>query len=329
MRRKGFTFSILSCILGFFLTGCGTDETTSDSSFTENESEGNGSISVVTTFYPVYEFTQQIAGERADVSVMITGGTDAHGYEPSAQAVAEVNDADVFVYSSEEMETWVPSLLDTVENDDLVVISQAEQIDFLETAEDSHSDEEDSDHENDDTHNHSHQLDPHIWLDPVLAQSQVETILEGLIEADPQGQAYYETEAERFIGELQALHEEYEEAFEGAENRTFITQHESFGYIAQRYDLEQIAVGGLSSEVEPSPSRIAEIGGLVQEYNVPVIYYQQGANSAIAQTVASETGTEIAILHDLEVLSEELMEQDLGYLDAMRQNLEALQLSIQ
>lgn len=67
----------------------------------------------------------------------------------------------------------------------------------------------------------------------------------------------------------------------------------------------------------------------MEEHNVPVIYYQQGANSAIAETVATETGTETAVLYDLEVLSEELQAEDLGYVDAMRQNLEALQLSIQ
>ncbi len=92
--------------------------------------------------------------------------------------------------------------------------------------------------------------------------------------------------------------------------------------------MEQVAIGGLSTEVEPSPSRIAEVGHLVEQYDVPVIYYQQGANSAIAQTVAAETGTETAVLHDLEVLSEELLAEELGYLDALRENLEALQLSI-
>lgn len=171
--------------------------------------------------------------------------------------------------------------------------------------------------------------DPHIWLDLVLVQEQVNIIRDALIEADPEGQSVYEENAKAFNEEIQALHKEYETALEGAENRIFVVQHQAFGYIAKRYDLEQIAIGGLSTEVEPSPSRIAEIGDLVEQYNVPVIYYQQGANSAIAETVAKETGTETAVLYDLEVLSEELQSQDLGYVDAMRENLEALQLSIQ
>ncbi len=80
--------------------------------------------------------------------------------------------------------------------------------------------------------------------------------------------------------------------------------------------------------MEPSPSRMAEIGNLVKENNVPVIYYQQGASSSIAQTVATETGTDTAVLYDLEVLSEELLENELGYLEAMRHNLESLLVSV-
>jgi zinc transport system substrate-binding protein len=170
--------------------------------------------------------------------------------------------------------------------------------------------------------------DPHIWLNPVLAQDQVLAIRDALIDADPDGKEIDEENAEAFVKELKALDEDYQTTLKDAEHRAFVVQHQAFGYLADRYDLEQIAIGGLSTEVEPSPSRIAEIGELVQEHNVPVIYYQQRASSSIAQTVANETGTETAVLYDLEVLSEELLANDLGYLEAIRHNLEALQASI-
>jgi len=161
-----------------------------------------------------------------------------------------------------------------------------------------------------------------------LAQDQVTHIKEALIALDPEGTDYYEERAEQFNQELQMIHEEYSTAFEGAENRVFFTQHESFGYLANRYDLTQIAVGGLSTEVEPNPARIAEINELVNEYDVPVIYYQEGASSAIAEMIANETGTETAVLYDLERLSTNLQEEGLGYIDAMRMNLESLRKSI-
>ena len=153
-------------------------------------------------------------------------------------------------------------------------------------------------------------------------------IKEALIQADPEGKVVYEENAEKFILELQKLDQEYKSALSSATNRVFVVQHQAFGYIAQRYNLEQIAVGGISTEVEPSPSRIAEISKLVKEYDVPVIYYQQGADSSIAQTVGQETDTDIEVLYDLESVSQEMQDEGMDYLSLMRKNLEALQLSI-
>lgn len=400
-----FFFLLASVSLLF---ACSTEETG-----TTEETE----LNIVASFFPVYEFTQKVAGDRADVSLMVSDGADPHSYEPSAQNIAAINEADVFVYSSEDMEFWTESLLNSVENENLIVARTADGLEseshYEEDASDSSTQEEGTDTVLADVpvdveiigaagHYHTGDMvtlraqytdveewqwfiqysgeewelvegattdrfeyeatsgdfyvqavasnsdgtesaqsnpslihiddheedDPHIWLDPVLAQDQVNIIRDALIEADPEGEEYYSENAEDFNAELQTLHEAFEEAFEGAENRTFIVQHQAFGYIASRYHLEQIAIGGLSTEVEPSPSRIAEIGQLVDEYNVPVIYYQHGANSSIAQTVASETDTETAILHDLETLSEELQAQDLGFIDAMYENLESLKLSI-
>ncbi|WP_303985251.1 metal ABC transporter solute-binding protein, Zn/Mn family [Niallia circulans] len=539
MKKNWLLAIFLSVLMSVVLLGCQKGESSSDDK-----------ISVMTSFYPMYEFTQQVAGDRANVSLMVSDGQDAHHYEPSAKDVAKVNKADVFVYSSEEMEYWVNSLLKSIDNDNLVIARTADGIDVEGTNESGHSHEhghgdtdEEAKHESDEKitiqgkadhyhtgdmieltakldekvdydhwhwytresadkewvtvpnqggpkfkyeaadesfevravlyddnhnefavsapveivvnnhghdhgeeashdhadgeegHDHGHEADkdhdhegdanaqkieivgladhyhtgdvvslvaerkektdydhwhwytrsseeedwevvsgqgsdhfeykttgksfevkaalfdeehhtfaesepvtvfindhnnhdPHIWLDPVLAQEQVKIIRDALIKADPDGKDIYDKNTAAFIKELQALGKEYETTLKDAKNRAFVVQHQAFGYLAKRYNLEQIAIGGLSTEVEPSPSRMAEIGTLVKEHNVPVIYYQHGANSAIAKTVANETGTKTAILYDLEILSKELQEKDLGYLDAMRENLKALQLSV-
>lgn len=419
MKYKWLRSALLTLVVGTTLAACSNDETSQNSA-------AEAEVSIVTSFYPMYEFTSQVAGDRADITLMVEGGDDAHHYEPSAQEVAAVNEADLFVYSSPEMEFWVESLFETIENDDLKMVTAAEaasQANHSQEADHAHEeDEANHDHEGED-HDHeeaepagevelsglaghyhtgeavtivaeteeevsewqwatrqsdetewsvvsdqtteqfntttgsedfeilgvgldaegneivntgtvaihvdNHENDdPHSWLDPVLVQEQVNAIRDALIEIDPEGEEVYTENAADFNERLKALDQEFQEAFEGAEDRVFVVQHQAFGYIAERYDLEQIAVGGLSTEVEPSPSRIAEIGALVEEYDVPVIYYQQGSNSSIAQTIASETGTETAILHDLESLSEELQAENLGYIEAMEQNIESLKLSI-
>ncbi|GEK91637.1 metal ABC transporter solute-binding protein, Zn/Mn family [Alkalibacterium kapii] len=286
---------------------------------------GKGKFSVVTTFYPVYEFTEQVAGDLADIEMMISGGTDVHHYEPSARDMAMINDADMFVYSSDEMETWVKSMLDSIDNEDLVVVEQAAEIDLLDSGE-AIDDEEGHAHEEE---NDVHAVDPHVWLDPLLVQEQIERVKEAFIEIDPEHSKDYSRNTEAYQSELQALHETFESAFSGASKRRFVTQHEAFGYLAHRYDLIQMAVGGITTEVEVSPSRIAEINQLVLDYDIPVIYFQEGANSSIAETVANETGADVAELYSLAYLPETIEAKGQGYIEGMRRNLEALKLSIQ
>lgn len=306
VKSKLIKYGILSVLITLVLSACGTN--TEEGENTNSSSETNdGAINVMTSFYPMYEFTSQVAGDRANVDLMISGGEDSHSYEPSAQDMAAVTESDVFVYSSEYMETWVPNLLESVNMENLTVTRAADGIE-------SEFDES---------------QDPHIWLDPVNAQDQVDIIKDALIEADPEGEEIYTQNAEDFKQQLQDLHEQYETELSGAENRTFVVQHEAFGHLANRYDLNQVAIGGLSTEVEPSPSRITEIGEVVNEYNVPVIYFQQGADSSIAQTVAEGTGTETTSLYDLEILTEDLQEQGLGYIEVMQENLNQLKKSIQ
>ncbi|MBT2732741.1 zinc ABC transporter substrate-binding protein [Carnobacterium sp. ISL-102] len=415
MKRKWFVSSMLSLVTSVTLFACGQEQSDTGSS-------NNTKLSVVTTFYPVYEFTKEVAVDRADVSIIIEAGTDAHGFEPSARDVAAINDADIFAYSSGEMEPWVGGLMDSLDSEDLITVRTAKADSFISTETHEH-DHQESNEPNEDSlemdedlpasveidglagHYHTgdvvqlvsdataikdstkiqwytrgasedwktvsgqtketfeyettgdnfdvkvvfsdeadipyaqsapieiaiddHEgLDPHIWLDPVLAQDQVMVIKEALIQADPDGKTYYEENAEKFILELQRLDEEYVAALSSATNRVFVVQHQAFGYIAQRYNLEQIAVGGISTEIESSPSRIAEISELVKQHNVPVIYYQQGADSSIAQTVGQETETAIEVLYDLESFSKGMQDDGMDYLTLMRKNLKALQLSI-
>ncbi|MDN6729371.1 MAG: metal ABC transporter solute-binding protein, Zn/Mn family [Alkalibacterium gilvum] len=317
---KSMIFSILTV---FVLVGCAKEGEESKGTSSNNKEK----LSVVTTFYPVYEFTEKVAGDRANIEMMISGGTDVHHYEPSAKDMAMINDADMFVYSSDEMETWVPSMLDSLDNSDLLVVEQAEAIELLEPNEETSGDHDhDSEHNDDDDHDHA--VDPHIWLDPVLVQQQVETMKETLIEVDPEHSRDYSKRAEAYQGELQELDRELAEAFKDAKQRRFVTQHEAFGYLADRYDLNQMAVGGLSTEVEVSPSRIAEINHKVEEYAIPIIYFQEGANSAIAETIANEIGVEVAELYSLEYLPQNIEDKGQGYIEAMRKNLEALKMSI-
>ncbi|EAC9512898.1 zinc ABC transporter substrate-binding protein, partial [Listeria monocytogenes] len=202
---------------GVLLGACGQQEATSQSSDTEK-------LSIVTTFYPMYEFTKEVVGDAAEVSLLIPAGTEPHDYEPSAKDMTKIMDADAFVYNSPELETWVASLTDSVDPEQTAVIEAAKNIQLVEGTEE--EDHDAHDHESEDSHEgHDHTYDPHVWTDPVLAIQEVETIRDDLIAKFPEQKATFTENAAAYIEKLSALDEAYQAALKDATQRTFVTQH--------------------------------------------------------------------------------------------------------
>lgn len=309
MKKK--ILILIMTIAVLVLSGCQSSSTDWD------ETEEN-KLNIMTSFYPVYVFTQEVAGDLANVDMMVKGA-DAHSFEPSARNLAAIEESDAFIYANPEMETWVPSLVESLSSS-TIIIETDKNTELLQN--------EDADHEESNDGDHNHVIDPHTWLDPVLAQEQVEEIKKALIELDPENETIYTENAESFITELEELNQDFEIAFESADHRMFISQHAAFGYLAHRYNLVQESLAGLSSETEASPQRMAEITELIKEENIPVIYYNSNSSSDLAQTVADEANIEIEVLHSLESVPNEELHSGQGYLSLMRENLENLKKTI-
>ena len=302
------------------LAGCGATGSTTEN--TESDK-----LQVVTTFYPMYDFTKQVAQDDAEVSMLLEAGMEVHSFEPSSQMIAEIQDADVFIYNSPEMETWVPDVLASIDTSDMVVICASDAITLLEYEGEAHAHDHESEEKGANA-GHSHTVDPHVWLDPVLAQTEVSTIAEGLAEADPDNAEDYLENAGIYNGKLNELDEAFRAAFEGTENRTFVTQHAAFAYLAARYDLNQISVTGLNAEVEPSAAALATLSDYVKANNISHIYFENNASSQTAETLAEEVGVELAVLSPLEGITEEDQKKGSDYISVMLDNLEALKKSI-
>ncbi|WP_027108032.1 metal ABC transporter solute-binding protein, Zn/Mn family [Lacticigenium naphthae] len=312
---------VLSISAGMILAGCGAQ---SEDDEIENGVDSEDKLEVMTTFYPVYEFSKQVAGDLADVSLMISAGTDSHGFEPSAQDVAKLNQVDLFIYSSPYMETWVEDTLTAIESEEVIVVEASESIELKEMSGTNLLDEDEHDHEEEEADEHNHTFDPHVWLDPVLAKEMVQTIEAGFIEADPENEAIYEKQAATFIDELETVHQEFETTLSDLDNNTFVTQHDAYGYLAARYGLKQVSISGLSTEIEPDPSRIAEISEYIRQEDVTTVFYNKNTASTTAETVAQEAGVKAEGLHSLEGVTDAEREAGMDYLSIMRENLAAL-----
>lgn len=312
-NKKIMGFSILLLSILFVVAGCGNKQ----------ETAKTDKLQVVTTFYPMYDFTKNVVGDNGEVSVLMKAGTEPHDYEPSAKDIAKIADSDVFVYNSEEMETWVGSVLKNIDTKKTVVIDASKEIKLLEGSHEEEDEDHDHDHEG-----HSHAHDPHVWLDPVLAKEEVNAIKEGLIQADKTNKASYEKNAKTYSDKLDALNEKFEAGLKDAKNRTFVTQHAAFAYLAARYDLKQVAISGISPDQEPSPAKLAELNDFVKENNIKVIYFEETASPKIAKTLAKETGATLAVLSPIEGITKEDQDQGIDYIKVMENNLKALQENI-
>lgn len=305
---KKLTLVVLFMVSCLFLGACAQ----------EGQSTSNKQVKVMTTFYPMYAFTKAIVGDNGTVDLLIPAGTEAHDYEPSARDLAKISEAGMMVYNSNHFETWIKDVKKNMKDSQTTFVQASQGIQLLTSQEENLADG----HEHD-------SVDPHVWLDPVLAQKEVTTIRDALIKKYPKYQKAFTQNAANYLAKLAKLNERYQTATSQAKNKTFVTQHAAFGYLAHQYGLNQVAIAGLSPDEEPSPSRLASLKTFIDENQVKVIYFEENASSKVAQTLAKETGVKLAVLNPLEGLTKKQMQAGEDYLSVMEDNLQALKESIQ
>ncbi len=289
--------------------------------------ENDEKLSIVTTFYPIYDFTQNVVGDEGDVELLIPAGTEPHDFEPSAKQIAKIQDADAFVYHNENMETWVPDTIEGWEEGNPNIVKGTEGIELMPGEEHDHDhgeEEHDHDHEEDEE-GHSHEYDPHTWLDPKLAIKEVEAISNQLSEDYPEKEETFKENADNYVEELEELDQEYEESLSNAKQKSFVTQHAAFGYLADEYGLNQVAISGLSPDEEPSPERLAELKDYVEDNDIHYIYFEENASDKIARTLADEVGVDLEVLNPLESLTDEQIDNGEDYISVMKDNLSELE----
>ncbi|TBL70114.1 zinc ABC transporter substrate-binding protein [Paenibacillus thalictri] len=281
-------------------------------------------LKVVATFYPMVEFSKQVAGDRAEVIGLIPAGAEPHDWEPSAKDMVQLKEADVFVYNG-IVEGWAEKALQSAANDKRLAVEASKGLDLIEGSEDEDEDE-DHDHKADHNHEagHDHALDPHVWLDPALAQKEVAAIQAAFEKADPAGKDEYKKNAEAYIAKLKDLDAAFKKDLSGVKHKEFVTQHAAFGYLAKNYGLTQVPIAGLSPEQEPSPDKMAGIVKFAKEKQVKTIFFETLVDPKIAQTIAKEIGAKTAVLNPLEGLTDEDKKNNLDYIGIMKNNLEAL-----
>lgn len=275
-------------------------------------------VRVVTTIFPLYDWACAVGGDRVAVTQLLPPGVEAHSYAPRPSDVFALNRADLFLYLGADLEPWAADLVRGVENPRLAVIEAGREVPRAH----GHG----GDDEEDDGHDHE-ASDPHIWLDPVLAQAVVSTIAAGLARADPAGAADYAARADQYNRQLAALHEEIRAGLANCRHRQILYGgHFAFGYFARRYGLTHLSpYSGFSPNAAPTPAQMTELVKAIRTSGQTTLFVEELLDPKVGRTLAGETGARLEVLHGAHNLTrEERARGDVTYLSLMRENLAKL-----
>lgn len=285
-------------------------------------------IVIVATLFPQYDFAKQIGGDKVDVSLLLTPGTETHTYEPTPQDIIKINDADLYLYTGKYMEPWSDRISNGVDSDTKIVDVSA-NVNLIESEHDEH--EEDKNHEGEpEQEGHNHGYDPHIWLDPDKAIVMVNNIADALISVDGENTEYYRANANRYIAEIQNLDNDINKTIEEAESKklafggTF-----AYAYFINKYNLEYVsAYDSCGEDTEPSVTNIKKVIDYMKENSINVIFYQEMSSGKIADAIAKETGAQKLVFHTVHNATLDEINRGETYVTIMRKNLENLKIAL-
>lgn len=252
-------------------------------------------LTVYTSFYAMEDFAKTIGGDLIALTNLIPAGTEAHDWEPGPRDLAGLEQADVFLYNSDDMEHWVDSLEDQLEKKDILVVETADDL------------EDDAD-------------DPHVWLNPANALIQMQRICGAFCEKDPANADAYRQNLEKAAEKIRSLDEKYRTALAGVSCRELVVTHGAYGYLASAYGLSQLAIEGMQGTSDPSPAQMAKIIEEIKAKGIGCIFYEADGESKIAESVAKECGIRTAPLNPFEGDA-----KGRDYFSVMEENLEYLE----
>lgn len=267
------------------------------------------SLSIVTSFYPLWYLATEIVGEQAEV-INLAGSRDIHEYEPSPQDRVKLGRADLFLYQGAGLEPWVEDLLEELQSSGVTVLEVSAGLDLAK-----------SDEPTDDDHG---EFDPHTWLDPVLTQEGIHSIALALQEIDPEHSADYAVRAAALNGRFVELNTAYQGALGKCEREEALISHDAFGYLARRYDFTLHAIVGLSMTDEPSAKLLVDLAEEAEE-GVTHILTEQSSVTRFADTLATETRLQMLPINPL---GRGPLDDNKDYFEVMRDNLFALTLAL-
>ncbi|MEU6764673.1 metal ABC transporter substrate-binding protein [Streptomyces sp. NPDC046853] len=296
------------------------------SSSSAADKNGDGKLNVTASFYPMQYLAQEIGGEHVSVDTLTKPGVEPHDLELSPKQTAYLGESDFILY----LKGIQPAVDDAIGQSGVKNTVDAATLTKLEkhgsgVGHDHGGEEHSDEHAEEEEHGHESEAgaDPHIWLDPVKYAEVTEGVGKALEKADPDHAADYKKNTKALVKKLDGLNTKFEDGLKNTKSKTFITTHSAFGYLAERYGLEQESIAGVDPESDPSPARIKELQDIAEEDKVSTVFFETLASDKTAKTLANDAGLKTDVLDPLEGITDKSKGDD--YIGVMESNLAALQ----
>lgn len=270
-------------------------------SVNQNQSD---KIKITATIFPQYDFSRQIAGDLADVTMLLPPGGESHTFEPTPQDIMRIEASDIFIYTGGESDSWIENILSDINNPDLKIICLA---DICGTDSDNH---------------HIHTADEHVWTSPENAKLISKEICNVLSEIDKENASVYQTNFSEYEKELESVCKEFEEISKNSKRNALIFGDRfPFKHLADEYGFEYVsAFPGCSEDTEPDIKTVKSLIDKVKTDSIPVVFYTDFSNHKIADTISKETGARLSMLRSCHTVTTDELKNGTTYIDLMKQN---------
>lgn len=343
---KKIIITMLSmCLLVFLLYGCSTVKKVSTS---------DDKVSVVSTIFAPYDFVREVAGDKAELTMLLPPASESHSFEPTPQDIIKIQNSDVFIYVGGESDAWVNEVLESMDTSKMKIITLIDCVEVVEEEivegmeeEHDHEDisldeehegeeQEGDEHENEEHANEEHEdeehadveheYDEHVWTSPKNAKLIVQKISDVLCEVDEVNKEIYKKNTTEYLGKLDELDQAFQTVVDESVRKTIVFGDRfPFRYFADAYGLSYFAAfPGCSTETEASAATVAFLIDKIKEEQIPVVFHVELSNQKMANTISEATDAKVLLLHACHNVSKAEFESGVTYLDLMYKNVENL-----
>jgi len=316
--------AIIAIIIVIPLSSIAVYGTNTNQQFTIND---DSKLQVISSFNPLHEFSQIVGQEKVDTILLVPVGVEPHDWEPTIKDVQQMHKSDLIIINGIGFENWVDNLIENnylgiiVDTSNGITINQSKEQHDEEQHDEEQHDEEQHDEEQHDEHKHL-AGDPHIWLNPVYAKTQVQNIANAFANSDLKNSKFYHTNAEEYNKKLDLLDMKIRNELSNC-NSDFIVFHNAFSYFADEYGLNQYTIMPTNnSHGEVTAKTLEKIILTAKKLNIKVIFSEEDISSKSSEIIANELGGNVLILSTLEITS------DGTYISKMTENLENLKVAL-